>query len=258
MRYYCSMDKNIELKKQATILRKQGLSYGDISKKIGAPKSTLSSWLKDIELSTEQRKHLYTKQIGILNLGAKSQRERRAKEIKGISDAAQEEIRSPLSRQTFLMMGAAMYWAEGSKTKAFEITNSDPAFILFMIEWMKEVFEVEAKNLKARLNIYSQQDDHQVKQFWADLTGIPLEHFGKSYIKPTNKGYKKNTLYYGTIKIVIPKSSDKIHQVHGWIKGALKISNIKVESVERKWGALRRVPRPLANLEQDYKNSCRP
>jgi hypothetical protein len=69
-----------------------------------------------------------------------------------------------------------------------------------MVRWLKRVFGISPNFLKAWLNIYPQQNELELKQFWSQLTGIPLENFGKSYIKPPNKNYKKNTLYYGTIK----------------------------------------------------------
>jgi hypothetical protein len=62
----------------------------------------------------------------------------------------------------------------------------------------------------------------KVKKFWSPLTNIPLENFGKSFIKPKNKEHKKNNLYYGTIKIRVPKGTDMRYRVFGWIKTLLK------------------------------------
>lgn len=243
------MDKDYSLLKTKAIrLRKKGLSYNEIRKKIGVAKSTLSFWLKDIPLSPEHRKRLYTKQIQILAKGPQSQRERRLREVERIIKEAEREIQVPLSFETYRLMGAALYWAEGSKGKRFQMTNSDPYLILFTVRWIKLVFKISPKNLKARLNIYPQQNETEIKKFWSDLTGIPFDNFGKSYIKPISKGYKKNTLYYGTIRVEIPKSADLQCRLFGWLKAVFKDIDPRVKVTEKRWRRLTKTSRPV-NLD---------
>ncbi len=236
---------NVPLRKKAEALRRRGFSYKEIFAEIGVVKSTLSEWLKDIPLKPEYRERLYTKQIEILSRGSKSQKERRAREIDAIVDSAINEIRFPLSDDAFKLFGAALYWAEGSKGKNFEIVNSDPRLILFMVHWLEIIFGIKPEVLKAWLNIYSQQDDLALKKFWSDLTKIPLARFGKSHTKPPNKGYKKNNLYYGTIKIYIPKGIDMKHRVYGWTRAVLQNLEDDILSTERRWISLKQTPRPV-------------
>src|SRR3989338_6636865 len=236
-----------DLKRQAINLRKRGLSYLEINRKIGVSKSTLSYWLKDIKLSPEQRQRLYTKEIRYLSFGAQSQRERRKREIEQIITKGMGEVKMPLDQQAFRLFGAALYWSEGRKSNIFEVTNSDPHLILFMVEWFEKVFQVSRKNFKARLSIYSQQNDKHIKKFWSELTGIPFANFNKSFVKPANKGYKKNNLYYGTIKITVPSGSNLRHQVFGWVQSVLTSVSPKVLLVQERWQKLAEVKRP-ANL----------
>jgi hypothetical protein len=234
------------LKLKAIKLRKRGLSYNEIRKeKVNVTKSTLSLWLKHIPLSPKHRKRLYTKQIQILLKGPKSQKEKRRQEVEQIIKEAEKEIQIPLTLETYRLMGVALYWAEGSKGKRFQITNSDPYLILFSVRWIESIFGVLAKNLKARLNIYPQQNETKIKKFWSDLTGIPLENFGKSYIKPKSKGYKKNNLYYGTMRVEIPKSTDLQYRLWGWLKATLKDLHPRVQITEKKWRLLAKTPRPI-------------
>lgn len=232
-------------------LRKRGLSYREINLKTGISKSSLSLWLKSVPLKPEYRKRLYTKQIEILARGPRSQKERRAREIEKIIEKATGEIGVPISEDAYKLFGVALYWAEGSKGKGFEITNSDPYLILFMVHWLKTIFHIEPAVLKPRLNIYSQQDDLKLKTFWSDLTEIPIANFGKSFIKPSGKGYKKNNLYYGTIKIYVPKAIDLMHVVYGWRKAVLQNLENKVNFTERKWISLRETPRPVNLSKQN-------
>lgn len=234
-----------DFKIRAIRLRKRGLSYNEIRRLVPVAKSTLSLWLKEIPLSEEHRRRLYTKNVLLLARGPNSQKERRKREIEDILRRAQNEISLPISHEAFRLMGAALYWAEGSKTQKFQFTNSDPAFIIFMVRWVERIFEVPRRALRARLNIYPQQNEMQLKNFWSELTGIPLENFGKSFVKPPNKGYKKNNLYYGTVAVLVPKGTDMRHQVFGWIEATLKDVKPKMKIVTRRWISLRETPRPV-------------
>ena len=240
-----TMIPKLRFKKLAINLRRAGSSYGEIRRKVPVAKSTLSLWLKDFPLSEKDRKRLYTKQIEILSRGPNSQKERRMREIENILKEANKEIKLPLSTETIRLMGAGIYWAEGSKGGLCEITNSDPHLILFMVRWLKLVFGILPQNLKARLNIYPQQNETDIKNFWSELTDIPFQNFGKSFVKPVSKGYKKNNLYYGTMRVEVPKSVNMKHRIFGWISGSLKEISPKVSLVQRKWDSISKVERPV-------------
>ena len=242
------MKNTLQIKARA--LRVEGLSYKEIREEINVAKSTLSLWLRNVPLKPEYKKRLYTKQIEFLSHGPHSQKERRSHEIDAIIEKAASEISFPLSKEAQILFGVALYWAEGDKGKNFEITNSDPYLILYMTHWLKSVFDIDPDALKAYLNIYSQQDEVAIKGFWSELTGIPVKNFGKSYIKPSNKHFKKNNLYYGTIQIYIPKGTNLKHRVFGWTKAVLQNYENEIYSIEKNWESLRNVPRP-ANVSEE-------
>ena len=168
-------------KSHAIELRKQGLSYNEICRRIPVSKSSLSLWLKSVPLAEEHRARLYTKKVEILARGAQSQKERRKREVDAILTSAKTEITTPISFDAFRLFGAALYWAEGRKSNGFEITNSDPNMIAFMIVWFEKVFGVSAIALKANLNIYPQQNELDVKRFWSELTKYSFEQFWKKF-----------------------------------------------------------------------------
>jgi len=234
-----------KLKLKAIALRKKGLSYREIQQEVSVSKSTLSLWLKTVSLTPTQRERLYTKQISILAEGPQSQKERRLREIEKIIVDAEQEIKNPLSFETYQLFGAALYWAEGAKTNGCAIVNSDPHLILFMVRWLEKVFEIHPSTLKAWLNIYPQQNDEDVKKFWSRLTDIPVGNFGKSFVKPANKSFKKNNLYYGTIRIRIPRGTDLRHRIFGWVKCALKDLDYQIDLTQKEWKQLREVSRPV-------------
>jgi len=239
------MDKNYTiLKVKALQLRKNGFSYNEINKNIRVSKSTLSYWLRFVSLKAKDKKRLYTKQIKILSQGPNSIKVRRAREVDLIIKMAKNEIQLPISLESLRLMGTCLYWAEGSKKKMCEITNSDPYLILFFIKWIEKIFKIKPKNLKARLNIYSQQNETKIIKFWSDLTGIPEERFGKTFVKPLSKNYKKNNLYYGTIRIEVPKSVDLNYKISSWIDLITDSLKPKIKLVQKKWRSLE-ISRPI-------------
>ncbi len=235
------MTNEKELKERVISLRKQGRSYGEIFKETNTPKSTLSYWLKGVKLKKEQRARLYSKQIIILSRGSKSQKKHRAREVKKIIADSSLEIKLPLNNDYYKLIGVALYWSEGSKSKMMQITNSDPYLILFFVRWLKIVFNVSPLVLKASLNLYPQQNEVDTKQFWSDLTGIPVKNFGKTYFKPEGKGYKKNNLYYGTLRLYVPKSTDMKYKMAGWLQALLKNLHLDVKLVQQRWMKLREI-----------------
>ncbi len=245
MVYTGGMNKGyIVLKNKAIKLRRQGLSYGSIAKKLGISKSTASLWLYTIELTPEQRKKLNANQAVHLNTGPYSQRARREVEIKNILARAVAEVEKPISFESYRLFGSALYWAEGSKTNMFEMTNSDPSLILFWVRWLKKIFNISPTQLKTWLNIYPQQNEKDIKKFWSELTGIPVKNFGKSYVKPFNKNYKTNNLYYGTIRISVPKSTDYRYRVYAWTRTILDDIAPEITLLQKRWEKLREVVRP--------------
>ena len=228
-----------KIKQQARLLRTQGLSYKEIAQKTGIVKSTARVWSKDITLSPEAKKRLYTVSLLKMTNGANNQRSRRIKEIAEIIRSAKSEINEPINASAFKLLGAMTYWAEGAKYGQLAIINSDPLLIKFMVEWMRIVFNVNYTDMKAHLNIYAQQSNDEMKKFWSEITHIPLSNFGKSFVKPTNKNYKKNTLYYGTIHVRLFKSANNLQRTFGWIRKCLEDMDINVDAVTTRWNSLK-------------------
>ncbi len=218
---YSNADYRI-FRTKAEKLRVRGLSYKEIMEVIPVSKSTLSAWLQEIKLTAAQIKRLgglYDTQLRGAKANQKKSQERkervRQESIKDISSPTIEMLR---------IAGAMLYWAEGNKTLKTGITNSDPAFVVFIVEWLQHVLHISPKQLSAHLNLHKGQDDIKSKKFWSALTGIPITNFGKTFIKPNGKGYRKNCLYYGTLQIRVKGTGTVLlrHKILGWIEGFIR------------------------------------
>ena len=226
---------DLEIKSRVIALRKRGLSYRQIQQRINIPKSTLSYWLKNVPLKQKDKDRLYTKQIARLNIGALSHRANRQKVVNEIITRGSKEVPQILDGNIIKLLGAAIYWGEGSKKDSVRITNSDPALILFMVRWLEGIFEVKPSELRAWLNIYHWQSQAKIIKFWSDLTGIPVANFGKPFVKPNSTGNKKNDLYHGTIQIRVAKSADLQYRIQGIVRGILERVDIDADKAGLTW-----------------------
>lgn len=213
-------------KNQAINLRKLGKSYGEILKEIQVSKSTLSLWLRDIQLKTEQEKRIYVelKQKNAYRL-AKANQQKRIEITKKIMDEAKKEVRY-LSKDPLFLSGLMLYWAEGAKTNEHvKLSNSDPAMIRFMMRWFRKICKVPEKKFRIALHIHSLHCRKNIEKYWSEITGVPLNQFNKTFVKPTSLGQRKKILYNGTCNIVV-FDKNLFRRIDGWRLGFLEKINV--------------------------------
>lgn len=215
--------KRWEQKELVRFLRRQGFSYREILARVpfSLSRGTISSWCKDIELTPAQldrldqlyREGSYRGRL----LGPKATQRRRAAEVEAIRAKARAEV-VHLRRSAFWLAGLMLYWAEGNKAHQVGVSNSDARLIAFMMKWFREHCRLPEGRFRAHLHLHSGQDEQVMKAFWANVTGLPIAQFGKSYVKKEGTGHRKNVLYYGTMRISIC-NMDLLWKIHGWIQG---------------------------------------
>ncbi len=218
--------KNKVLYEKVRSLRKKGFSYGNISKQCNTPKSNISLWCKDIKLSLLQYSRLLTNKTEILKLGSKRLHEIREAEIAEVKESAKKEINvKTIDDFSFFVAGCMLYWAEGCKTSGLAITNSDERVILFMIKWFKHFLDIDNERIKIHLHIHEKDNDLEIKKYWSKLTSIPLQNFGKSFVKTPGTGHRKNILQHGIIRIQIcGKGTENLrHRIMTWIEQIYKL-----------------------------------
>lgn len=208
----------------AVKLRKQGKSYSEILDTINVSKSTLSIWLRNVELSSSQRRRIYftLRQKNAYRL-AKIKQIAKSDLIKKITSESAREF-GQLSNNELFVPGLMLYWAEGDKTTANEtvkFSNSDPAMIKFMMKWFREICKVPENKFRIALHIHSLHCNGEIKKYWAGITNIPRNQFHKTQIKPTTLKHRKNPLYNGTCSIRI-YDKNLFRKIFGWKYGFQK------------------------------------
>lgn len=218
--------------KEKTIqLRREGFSYNEISKKLGIPKSTLSFWLSDLEISKEAKSRIasrvYAGSITGLIKRNKNQTILAKERADKIRSAAKLEMKG-LMRNRLFLAGISLYWAEGykkgaygSKWKAVDFANSDPIMIEIMMKFFRNICKVENDKIKMQIIAHENVDIDKAVQFWSRLTKIPKSQFIKTYcsVNASSKNKRKrNDLTHGTVHIRI-NNVELFFRIIGWIDG---------------------------------------
>jgi hypothetical protein len=70
-----------------------------------------------------------------------------------------------------LLVGAALYWGEGGKTKTgmARIANSDPSIIRFMMKFFREVFNVPEKKFRGHIHTFSHLNAGKAEHYWSQI-----------------------------------------------------------------------------------------
>ena len=204
-------------------LRRQGLSYREILARIpfSLSRGTVSAWCKDIELTQEQldrldRLYRVGNYCGRL-LEPKATQRRRAAEVESIKAKARTEV-IHLHENKLWLAGLMLYWAEGNKAHQVSVSNSDTRLIAFMMKWFRQHCRIPEDRFRAYLHLHSGPDEKAMKAFWANVMGLPLSQFGKSYVKREDTGRRKHILYHGTMRISVCHVN-LLWKIHGWIQG---------------------------------------
>lgn len=220
------------LKEKAINLRRRGLSYSEILKQISVAKSTLSLWLRSVNLSKRQEQKLTEKKLASMRRGAIAKRNQRIEKTQFIKNEAVSEIKTISNRELWLI-GAALYWAEGSKAKDHNISqglifnNSDPLMIGLFLKWLNNILKIKNNGIHFEIYIHENHKNNieNAKKFWAKITKRNVSEFSRIYFKKNKINTKRKNIgqnYYGLLRIKVRKSSDLNRKVSGWIEGIIK------------------------------------
>jgi hypothetical protein len=219
------MAKSVE-RLRAIELRRTGMSVKEISKNIQIAASTVSGWLKDIELSPEQRKTLYARQIAAGHrgrmIGAEKNRQKKIQTIEAARAIGINAI-SALTQRELLLVGLGIYWGEGSKSGTLSFINSDPTMVLLIKKWFECSFQVSTNDFIARVFINEIHRGRELKviTFWSTVLSIPVDQFRKTtFIKSVQKKrYENHEDYHGLLSLRIRRSSNLKYTILGLIEG---------------------------------------
>ena len=163
-------------RQQARRLRRTGLPLGEIAVRLGVSKSSVSLWVRDVEID------------GPVLRPARGRRRdpnalqrRKQGEIERLLEEGRARI-GRLSEREFLVAGVALYAGEGAKRDGrLRFVNSDPRMVVFFCAWLRHFYEVDESRLRLGLYLHQGLDLAATMAYWSALTSIPESQFTKPY-----------------------------------------------------------------------------
>lgn len=211
-------------KKQALELRQKGYSIKHIAETLGVAKSSVSTWVRGIQLTRQQYEELraspYTSTAIEKRRKARLSSEARKRDV--VVNQAMVEVTAINSRELWLM-GVMLYWAEGGKTQRMvRFSNGDPEMIKIMMHFFRSICEVPEQKFRGYIHIHPYLDYKQAETYWSNIAEIPLEQFFKTYRnRNISSQNKKDTLPYGVMDIYV-LDTKLFLKLSGWAKGIFR------------------------------------
>jgi len=204
---------NQQIKNKISKLRSQGVTYSELRKNFGIPKSTLSNWLG------EKYKGIFDRKAQLKHL-AKVRPAALAAVQKRIGDENQkikEKVKKEFPTYPINHLGlqksilATLYWAEGSKynkVSGLGFANTDPKIINLFVNLLRRCFDINENRIRIRLHIHYYHKIKTCKKFWSRITNVPIKQFRHTLVKKRSrtKRFRKNFMgicfvYYFDSKI---------------------------------------------------------
>ena len=223
------MSKPFE-KQKAIELRRAGLSYREIRRQVPVAKATLSSWLRSVGHSKSQKQRLTVKRLLAARRGWEKLRRQRVERIDRAMTEAAVEVEGRLCAADWLWLtGTLLYWAEGSKPKEWrcalvEFSNTDLRMLRIVRAWFQQSCRIQESDIIYTLQIHRSADLGAARDYWERELRLTPESL-RIYLKTHNPVPRRRNTgkgYYGTIKMIVRRSTRLNYQITGWIHGLTK------------------------------------
>ena len=221
------------LKREAITLLKQGKSYPEVCQRLKIAKSTLSNWFS--ALSDDEKNVIRSYRKNNWRKSVRDYQEKTRKKTltveKNIQEKHSKDI-SNISKEKLLLIGTALYWAEGSKSSRWQIqfSNSDPEMIKLIVRYFVEICHVPRNKLYMQMILHQNTHEEKCLDYWSGLTQVPKNQFKKACYAISKSSQQKRTkkkLPHGTLQIrVLDKKIT--HKVYGYILGLKKQTSIDI------------------------------
>jgi len=174
-----------------------------IAVRLGVSLSTVSLWVRDIELDPAHRERNRRQEYArrATTWSDLNRSKRRAHQRRGRLAAQRSD---PLHQA-----GCMLHWAEGSKERnAVIFANSDLNMVRFFLRFLSECFDLPPQRIGLRLNVYTGNGLalRQVEDYWLKGLGLPRSCLRKhtvNHFPTSSSGKKRNKLPYGVATLTL-------------------------------------------------------
>lgn len=200
--------KPIEQTEARRLRKEEGCSVREIQRRLRVSRSSVSRWVKDIELTPDQLADLAARNP-ILNAQMNGARAR-ADRARAVRRLAQAEGRAAArAGDPFHAAACMLYWGEGSKTRnVVELTNSDPMVVTFFLRFLRWFFEVPDIRVRIQCNVHAADVDRvvEIEDYRLDALALSRESLTKSMVNSVPRSSlqkRRNLLPQGTCRLTV-------------------------------------------------------
>ncbi|MFI6130408.1 helix-turn-helix domain-containing protein [Micromonospora sp. NPDC051141] len=219
---------------EALRLRAAGRSVNQIAEQLGVAKSTAYQWVRHLPLDPDaavaERRRAHSKVMTDARWGA-------YREARDAAQAA-EQARAAgavgvLSERDLLVLGAAIYWCEGAKSKPWrravtvQFVNSDPGLLALFLRFL-EVCGIGRSVPTYRVSIHESADAEDAVRWWAERLRLPVDRFRRTVLKrhkPTTVRRNTGDTYHGCLVITVPRGRALYWRIEGMISELFRIAD---------------------------------
>jgi len=212
-----------QLREKCRRLRAEGCTYSEIAELTGASKGSISPWVRDVTMPPAARqRHRSRLRAGRAASGRGNQKSQEAKRAEARA-AAGSQLGTRSARDLFIA-GVALYWAEGSKAKAWRrqsrvvLINSDITLVRLFLDWL-DLLGVSESDRTYRLNIHESADLGRQQRWWSEELQVPLASFARPTLKrhnPRPARHNRAEGYHGCLVVTVARSSALYYAIEGW------------------------------------------
>jgi transcriptional regulator with XRE-family HTH domain len=205
-----SVVKTTERRLARELREEEGLSIKAIAGRLGVSPSSVSLWVRDIQLTPAQEQAMFTsayrrQAAARERTVAKRRRERLAYQQEGRELARRGDAAHAA--------GCMLYWAEGDKARnSARLSNSDPCLLRFFVEFLRRYFDVMDDDIRVTCHLFADHVDkrREIEGFWLGTLGLTEQSLRKSFINMYSASSKKkrvNMLPFGTCRVSVSRTS---------------------------------------------------
>lgn len=208
---------------KAKELRSEGKSVGEIAKILSVAKSSVSVWVRDVEMTEEQKEVLKKKKYSLSLFGDTSPVRKKYLNLRKEYQEEGRELAKKYKENSLFVMGCSLYWAEGSKSRnAIQFVNSDASMMKVFKKFLFEFFEVKTEDVSFCFHTHKDNEKtlEEISEYWKNELEIKEENLRKNQIDKrvvTEKKGRKTRLHNGIARLSV-YSSKKTQMLYGAIQ----------------------------------------
>lgn len=214
-------------RERARALRSAGRTMPEIAEELGVSKASVSLWTRDLP-KPERKRYQHPRVSSARRARWDALLADRERERVVVQEAGRREA-DGLTDRELLILGTALYWAEGSKSKPYRrkerlsLINSDPDVIQVHMRWLR-LLGFGTEDCSFSLSIHETADVEAAERYWRAVVGP-----GGRWRKATLKRHRPETVrknigaqYHGCLVVTTRQSRCAYQRMEGLWHGIVE------------------------------------